>query len=111
MEPGATENCDVTVCARCWPSEPTTPEAPPGTVTVSAAPGTSGPLAWYSSSEGDSTAHTPATGGVSVGMGLPGARLVENCTATVDPAATLAPDGDTDTTVRAGGGADGVAEA
>ena len=47
---------------------------PPGTVTVSVAPGTSGPLAWYSSNDGDNTAHEPATGGLSVGMGLPGAR-------------------------------------
>ena len=101
----------MTVCARCWPSEPTTPDGPPGTVTVTVPSGTSGPLAWYSSSDGDSTAHVPATGGVSVGMGLPGARSVENCTATVEPAETLAPVGETDVTVRAGGGAAGVAEA
>ena len=37
-------------------------------------------------------------------MGLPGARSVENCTEIVEPAATLAPVGDTDTTVRAAGG-------
>ena len=44
-------------------------------------------------------------------MGLPGARAVENWTVTVEPAATLAPVGVTDATVRAGGGAAGVAEA
>ena len=44
-------------------------------------------------------------------MGLPGARSVENCTATVEPADTLAPVGETEVTVRAGGGAAGVAEA
>ena len=80
-------------------------------MTVSVAPGTSGPTAWYSSNDGDSTAHEPATGGLSVGMGLPGARSVENCTVMVDPAATLAPVGETDATVSAGGGVDGVAAA
>ncbi len=65
-------------------------------MTVSVAPGTSGPLAWYSSNDGDNTAHEPATGGLSVGIGLPGARSVENCTVTVEPAATLAPVGETD---------------
>ena len=111
MEPGATVNCEVTVCAMCWPSEPMTPEGPPGTVTVSVAPGTSGPVAWYSSSDGDSTAHEPATGGLSVGSGLFGARSVENCTVIVEPAATLVPVGETEATLSAGGGVVGVAAA
>src|SRR5271165_5720142 len=111
MDPGATVNCDVTVWARCWPSEATTPLAPPGTVIVSVAPGTSGPVAWNSSNDGDSAAHAPATGGLRVGMGLPGARSVENCTEMVDPAATFVPVGVTPVTVRATGGAVGVAEA
>src|ERR1039458_7850281 len=111
MDPGATVNCEVNVWARCWPSEPSTPVGPLGTVTVSVAPGTSGPVAWNWSSDGDSTAQDPATAGVRVGMGLPGARSVENCTEMVDPAATFAPVGDTDATVRATGGAVGVAEA
>src|ERR1700722_1279930 len=111
MEPGATVNCEVTDCERRWPSEPTTPEEPPGTVMVSVAPGTNGPVAWYSSNDGDNTAQLPATGGLSVGIGLPGARSVENWTVTVEPAATLAPVGETESTVSAGGGADGVAEA
>ena len=102
MEPGATVNCEVTVWARCWPFEPTTPVAPPGTVTVSVAPGTSGPEASYWRTDGDRTAQVPATGGLKVGIGLPGARSVENCTEMVDPAATLVPVGDTETTVRAG---------
>jgi hypothetical protein len=80
-------------------------------VRVSVAPGTSGPVAWYSSKDGDKTAHVPATGGLSVGMGLPGARSVENWTITVEPADTLAPVGETESTVSAGGGADGVAAA
>ncbi len=88
-----------------------TPEGPPGTVTVSVAPGTSGPVAWYSSNDGDSTAQAPATGGLSVGIGLFGARSVENCTVMVEPAATLAPVGETDETVRAGGGLAEVAAA
>src|ERR1700728_1628356 len=88
-----------------------TPDAPPGTVMVSVAPGTSGPLAWYSSNDGDSTAHVPVTAGLSVGIGLFGARSVEKCTVMVDPAATLVPVGETDETVRAGGGAAEVAEA
>ncbi len=69
---------------------------------VSVAPGTSGPVAWYSSSDGDNTAHEPATGGLSVGIGLPGARSVENWTVTVEPAATLAPVGETESTVECG---------
>ena len=77
---------------------------PPGTVMVSVAPGTSGPVAWYSSSDGDSTAHAPGTGGLRVGIGLPGARSVESCTVMVDPAATLVPVGVTEVTVRATGG-------
>src|SRR5277367_6625629 len=88
-----------------------TPEGPPGTVTVSVAPGTSGPLAWYSSNDGDSTAQMPATGGLRVGIGLFGARSVENCTVMVEPAATLVPVGETDETVRAGGGLAEVAAA
>ena len=59
MDPGATVNCDVNVWARCWPSELTAPPAPPGTVIVSVAPGTSGPVAWNCSSDGDSTAQEP----------------------------------------------------
>ena len=102
MEPGATVNCDVKVWARCWPSEPSTPPAPPGTVTVSVAPGTSGPVAWYSSSAGESTAQAPGTAGFRVGMGLSGARSVENSTEMAAPAATLVPVGETDDTVRAG---------
>ena len=82
-----------------------TPEGPPGTVTVSVAPGTSGPVAWYSSNDGDSTAQLPATGGLSVGRGLLGARSVENCTVMVEPAATLVPVGEIEETVSAGGGA------
>src|SRR5580692_3479382 len=88
-----------------------TPDGPPGTVTVSVAPGTSGPVAWYSNSDGDSTAQAPVTGGLSLGIGLFGARSVENCTVMVEPAATLAPVGETDETVRAGGGVAGVAAA
>ena len=60
---------------------------------------------------GDSTAQVPATGGLSVGMGLLGARLVENWTVIVEPAATFVPVGDTEVTVSAGGGAVGVADA
>jgi len=75
------------------------------------APGTSGPDAWYCRTDGDSTAQVPATGGLTVGMGLPGPRSVENCTEMVDPAATLVPVGDTETTLSAGGGAVGVAAA
>jgi hypothetical protein len=101
----------VTLLARCCPSEPTTPDEPPGTVIVSDAPGIRGPVAWYCSSDGDSTAHAPATGGVSVGMGLSGARSVENCTAIVEPAETPDPDGVVERTLRAGGGAVGDAEA
>ena len=78
---------------------------------VSVAPGTSGPVAWYCSSDGDSTAHEPGTAGLRVGIGLPGARSVENCTAMVDPAATFVPVGVTEVTVRATGGAVGVAAA
>ena len=88
-----------------------TPEGPPGTVTVSVAPGTSGPVAWYSSNDGDSTAQLPATGGLSVGSGLLGARSVENCTVMVEPAATLVPVGETEETVSAGGGLAEVAAA
>src|SRR6516165_8592494 len=104
MEPGATVNCEVTVWARCWPCEPMMPPDPPGTVTVSVAPGTSGPVASYWSSEGDSTAQDPATGGLSVGRGLLGARAVERWTEIVDPATTFVPVGVTDATVNAGGG-------
>ena len=75
------------------------------------APGTSGPEAWYCRTDGDSTAQVPATGGLTVGIGLPGPRSVENCTEMVDPAATLLPVGDTETTLSAGGGAVGVAAA
>ena len=99
------------VLARCCPPELTMPLDPPGTVIVSVAPGTSGPVAWYWSSDGDSTAQLPATGGSRVGMGALGARSVENCTEMVEPAATLEPVGDMDTTLRAGGGAVGLAEA
>ena len=44
-------------------------------------------------------------------MGLPGARSVEKRTEMVEPAATSDPVGETDTTVRAAGGAVGVAAA
>ena len=53
----------------------------------------------------------PATGGLSVGSGLLGARSVENCTVMVEPAATLVPVGETDETVSAGGGLAEVAAA
>ena len=68
------------------------------------APGTSGPdRLVLEQGRGQSTAHAPATGGVRVGIGLPGARSVENWTEIVEPAATLAPVGETEATVRAGG--------
>ena len=76
-------------------------------MTVSVAPGTSGPVAWYSSSDGDSTAQLPATGGLSVGMRAAGREVVENCTVMVEPAATLAPVGETDETSAPEGAADG----
>src|SRR6185437_4096032 len=84
---------------------------PPGTVMVSDAPGTSGPLAWYCNSEGDRTAHDPATGGFREGIGLLGARSVENCTEIVEPASTLVPLGETEVTAKAGGGGVGFAPA
>ena len=80
-------------------------------VSVSLAPGTSGPVAWYWSSEGDRTTHAPATGGSSVGSGVLGARSVENWTEIVEPAATLFPVGEVVTTLSAGGGLLGLAEA
>ena len=82
----------------CCPSEPMTPVGPPGTVSVSVAPGTSGPGGLYWSSDGDSTAQEPATGGLSVGIGLLGASAVESSTAIVEPAATLVPVGEVETT-------------
>jgi hypothetical protein len=78
---------------------------------VSVAPGTSGPVGTYCRREGESTAQDPATAGLKVGMGLPGAKFVENSTEMVEPATTLVPVGETDATVRAGGGALGVAAA
>ncbi len=68
---------------------------------VSTVPGTSGAVAWYCRSEGDRTAHWPATGGDSVGMGLPGARSVENWTEIVASLATLSPVGAVLTTLKA----------
>jgi len=80
-------------------------------VIVSDAPGTSGPLASYCNIEGDRTTQDPGTGGFNVGMGLLGARSVENCTEMVEPASTLVPFGETEVTVRGGGGVVGFAPA
>ena len=87
------------------------PSTPPGTVMVSTVPGTSGSLASYCTSEGDSAAHRPGTSGDKVGIGLLGARSVENCTEMVDALSTLLPVGAVCTTVRSGGGLATVAEA
>src|SRR5580658_8176514 len=62
-------------------------------------------------SEGDSTAHCPATAGVSAGMGLFGARSVENWTEMVASPATLSPLGVVLNTVNGVGGAAVVADA
>src|SRR3984957_5921748 len=111
MEPGATVNDAVKGALRCWPREPTTPCGPSGTVMGSCAPGTSGAVASYCRSEGESTAHWPATAGVSVGRALPGARSVENWTEITAPLSTLAPVGAVLSTLRTGGGLEVVAAA
>jgi hypothetical protein len=78
---------------------------------VSTVPGTRGSVAWYCRSEGDSAAHRPGTAGDSVGIGLFGARSVENCTEMVDALSTLLPVGAVCTTVSRGGGFAVVADA
>ena len=79
----------VTVDDSCWPSAATSPVGPPGIVSDSWEPGTSGPLATNCRSSAESCDQLPATAGENDGIGLVGASGVERSTVIVADGTTL----------------------
>src|ERR1700722_2053143 len=101
---GATENWIVAVALRCSPAAPVLPADPPGTVTVSVAPGGRGDEAWNARVVGAVWTQLPEMDGLKVGNGLPFDKGSSKLTASVASGATSADpeDGALDTTVRSG---------
>lgn len=87
---------------RCVPAALVTPPGPAGIEIVSVAEGTRGAVATNERVVGVRSSQVPATGGVSVGVGVCRARGVENSTDTVASLGTavVPPAGVTDVTVR-----------
>ena len=80
---GATENWSSAIWLRCCPWRTAIPSDPPGTVTVSVAPGGRGDEAWKARVVGAVWTQVPEMDGLKVGNGLPLDKGLSKLTASV----------------------------
>jgi hypothetical protein len=89
MSPPATSNVTDEEVDKRAPPFPSSPDGPPGMVSVSCEPGTRGAASSYESVVAFGCTHFPATGGASVGVTLPSTTGAEKVTDNVVFVATF----------------------